>query len=789
MMHNVFRLLLILFTAAVLFGCTKAGSGNSAEHSSSPEGYAGSVSCRECHEKFYKLWSASFHGLAMQPYTKEFSENNLLPQTKSISIHNNTYRFDIDKGIMIVESPKGRKNYKAEHVMGGKYVYFFLTLLERGRLQVLPVSYDVRKKTWYNTTASFIRHFVDRTDDPVDWKDTLLTFNTACFGCHVSQLSTNYDLKTDTYRTVWAEPGINCETCHGPGQEHNRIARETPEGTPLKDPKIISTKTMTPRQRDDMCAPCHTKGGPITKSYTPGDRYFDHYDLVTLEHPDFYPNGCDLGENYTYTLWLMSPCVKAGKLECLHCHTSSGRYRFKHDKFNNACMPCHEKQVKNPEAHTHHKPDSEANKCITCHMPQTEFARMTRSDHSMRPPMPAATIAFKSPNACNICHQDKDAKWADFFVRKWRKRDYQAPVLHIARLVDNARKRDWSRLNDMLAYINRKERDEVYATSLIRLLRASHNTDILPALLRSAKDPSPLVRSAAVEALAFMPTMESLQALISAAGDEYRLVRIRAADALAAYQEVIAKMEIDEKDRKNMEKAKEEFLTFLLSRPDHWSSHYNMGNYHLESNNPSKALLNYKKALKLDPDAIPAMVNSAMAYARTGQNNKAEASLQKALKIEPDNATVNFNLGLLLAEQNRMKEAEKALRVALRTDPQLAPAAYNLCVILADEKIHEALEFCKKANELRSDEPRYGYTLAFYQDQKGDTDSAVKTLQSVIQNNPSFIDAPLFLGHIYEKQGKKEQAKGVYEKILLNKDIPQQDRYRIEMQLQGLRGQ
>ncbi|MCK5011784.1 MAG: hypothetical protein KAS98_14915, partial [Deltaproteobacteria bacterium] len=33
------------------------------------EGITGSTSCRSCHEKFYQLWSTSYHGLAMQPYT------------------------------------------------------------------------------------------------------------------------------------------------------------------------------------------------------------------------------------------------------------------------------------------------------------------------------------------------------------------------------------------------------------------------------------------------------------------------------------------------------------------------------------------------------------------------------------------------------------------------------------------------------------------------------------------------------------------------------------------------
>jgi hypothetical protein len=44
---------------------------------------------------------------------------------------------------------------------------------------------------------------------------------------------------------------------------------------------------------------------------------------------------------------------------------------------------------------------------------------MGRSDHSMRPPTPATTIAFHSPNACNLCHADHDAAWADQWVRKW----------------------------------------------------------------------------------------------------------------------------------------------------------------------------------------------------------------------------------------------------------------------------------------------------------------------------------------------------------------------------------
>jgi hypothetical protein len=438
------------------------------------QGYAGSESCKQCHERFYGLWSASRHGLAMQPYTSEFAKAQLTPQQKDVVIGKVEYRADLAKGVVTETGPKGTKQYKIEHALGGKNVYYFLTPFPKGRLQTLPVAYDVNRKMWYDTAGSGVRHFPGAGGgEPVSWTDPGYTFNTSCYSCHVSQLSTNYDLRTDTYKTTWAEPGINCETCHGPSAEHNRVMQETPKGQKPADPKIISVKKFTPEQHNAACAICHAKMSPFTATFTRGDRFFDHFDIATLEDPDFYPDGRDLGENYTYTSWLMSPCAKAGKIHCVSCHTSSGRYRFRaEEKANDSCMPCHKERVENATAHTHHKQGSPGNKCISCHMPMTSFARMNRSDHSMLPPTPAATIAYKSPNACNLCHQDKDAAWADKYVREWSPRDYQAPVLKRAALIEAARKGDWGRLAEMLDYITGKDRDEVFATSLIRMVPA-----------------------------------------------------------------------------------------------------------------------------------------------------------------------------------------------------------------------------------------------------------------------------------------------------------------------------
>ena len=677
----------------------------------------------------------------MQPYNYDFAQRNLTPQANDIRIGKNLYRADISRGWVMEKGPKRQIRYKIDHALGGKNVYYFLASFPGGRLQTLPVAYDVKKKSWFDTAASGVRHFPgEERGQTVNWKDPSYTFNTGCYNCHVSQLKSGYDLKTDTYKTTWQEPGINCETCHGPSAEHNRFMQAAPKGHQPKDYKIISVKKFSPEQHNAACSGCHAKMSPITPVVEPGGRFFDHYDLVTLENPDYYPDGRDLGENYTYTSWLMSPCAKAGKINCVSCHTSSGRYRFKsEEKSQAACLPCHEKQVKNASAHSHHSEGSPGNKCISCHMPMTSFARMNRTDHSMLPPTPAATIAFKSPNACNLCHADKDAAWADKHVRVWRSRDYQAPVLKRATLIEAARKRDWTKLPAMLDYIGTRERDEVFTTSLLRMVPSSGNPKVIPVLLAALKDPSPLVRSAAADVFKQMAAPEAVKALLTAAGDEYRLVRIRATSSLLPY----SNLQLSQSEKKTLETANAEFLASLTSRPDQWFSYYNLGNYYMDSGEPQAAIRSYGTALKLEPRAALVLVNASLAYARLGQPQKAESSLNRALKIAPDSAAANFNMGLLRAEQKDFMGAEKYLKLALQHDPQMAQAAYNLCVSLAEDRIDQSLTYCRKAAELRPENPRYAYTLAYFLYRKGEKEQAEKVLEKILEIHPQYRDALL----------------------------------------------
>jgi tetratricopeptide (TPR) repeat protein len=775
------KLFWLLFAGVCIFmvSCVQRQENQVAENE-----YSGSESCIQCHERFYKLWSPSHHGKAMQPINAEFIANENVPPSDEFSLEGKIYNVEYaDTSMVMYERSNGvEKKYDVVWALGGKNVFYFLTPLEKGKLQTIPLAYDVRKKTWYNNPESAVRHFPEGTpDEALPWKDRMYTFNTSCYGCHVSQLSTNFSLKSDSYETTWKEPGINCETCHGPSGEHVRIFQNAKEGEEFEDIGLVVTKTFTPEQHNSSCAPCHAKMQPITPSFMPGDRYFDNYDLTTLENADFYPDGRDLGENYTYTGWMMNPCKASSDLHCVTCHTSSGRNRFK-DNPNDACVKCHQENAQNVVAHSGHKADSEGAICVNCHMPKTEFGRMVRSDHSFRPPMPEATINFDSPNACNICHADKSPEWANKIVMQRKNGNYQDETLTWAKLIQQARNNEWQNVQDILKIIEEDKLNEVEIASFIRLLANYNGEEKWKTVITALKNKSPLVRAAAAASLTGNYSEASGNALVDVCDDEFRLVRISAASSLAGFPAE----SFTETEAQLVAKATDEYMNSVVTRPDDWSSHYNLGIFHQNRGDANKALESYEIAARLYPEALMPLINSSVLYSYIGNQEKAEEILKKAVEIDPDNEAANLNLGLLLAEQGKMQEAEVALKAALQANPKQAVAAYNLSVIMARSNLEEAVQYAKIAAEIIPSEPKYSYTLAYFQLENNEKANAVKTLQNVISKNPDFLNAVSLLADIYLREGKKNEAVQLYENALRTEGISQQDKTGIRQAINSI---
>ena len=155
----------------------------------------------------------------------------------------------------------------------------------------------------------------------------------------------------------------------------------------------------------------------------PGKPFLDYYRPALLTSPLYHADGQQRGEVYNWGSFLQSKMYANG-VTCSDCHNPhSGKLRA---EGNALCATCHLPSKYDTTAHYHHKPASAGAACVACHMPTTTYMVVdARHDHSLRMPRPDLSVKFGTPNACNSCHTNRDARWAAAQVRKWYGHDPQ----------------------------------------------------------------------------------------------------------------------------------------------------------------------------------------------------------------------------------------------------------------------------------------------------------------------------------------------------------------------------
>ncbi|MCB9766949.1 MAG: hypothetical protein H6752_02050 [Candidatus Omnitrophica bacterium] len=108
-------------------------------------------------------------------------------------------------------------------------------------------------------------------------------------------------------------------------------------------------------------------------------------------------------------------------------------------------------------------------------------------------------------------------------------------------------------------------------------------------------------------------------------------------------------------------------------------------------------------------------------------------------------------------------------------------AAYNLGLLLAAEKPAEALDWLRKAHEIRPEVPEYSYTMAFYQIQNGAQEKGVQTLLAMVDAKMNYPDAYLLLIDLFKKEGKQDQVSDIVKKAMENPNLPTRFRQQIMM--------
>jgi tetratricopeptide (TPR) repeat protein len=90
----------------------------------------------------------------------------------------------------------------------------------------------------------------------------------------------------------------------------------------------------------------------------------------------------------------------------------------------------------------------------------------------------------------------------------------------------------------------------------------------------------------------------------------------------------------------------------------------------------------YRKALIIDPDLVPAIVNLANLHYARDEIIEAQALYERAISLDPDCFEAHFNLGNILHDLGRYESALVCYRDAVELNPRFADAHFYLAVTL-----------------------------------------------------------------------------------------------------------
>ena len=107
--------------------------------------------------------------------------------------------------------------------------------------------------------------------------------------------------------------------------------------------------------------------------------------------------------------------------------------------------------------------------------------------------------------------------------------------------------------------------------------------------------------------------------------------------------------------------------------------------YALQGDNET-ALEEFKKALQLDPDFLPARRNLVVTLFALQEYEKALARGKTVLKSHPDEFRIHYVVGAILLQRGKLDEAKQYFSNALKLAPDFKPAQDSLKKVLQASK-------------------------------------------------------------------------------------------------------
>lgn len=223
-------------------------------------------------------------------------------------------------------------------------------------------------------------------------------------------------------------------------------------------------------------------------------------------------------------------------------------------------------------------------------------------------------------------------------------------------------------------------------------------------------------------------------------------------------------------DLGDIDRAIQEYQKALKADPQSSLLHLNLASVFIKKNDALSAIAQLKQSIGLAPDAVEPHAILALVYAAQNKPDLAAGeytlALKNAAKLEPKNIEIYKSLAAIYLQQEKLKEAESIFKLIAGLAPADAQAHFYLGSIYYDSKDYIAAEKeFKAALKLKPDyHEALNFLGYFYLERDKEINRAGDLIRKALSfepDNGAYIDS---LGWFYFKKGKFKEALSELEK-------------------------
>jgi hypothetical protein len=617
--------------------------------------YVGMDACRNCHQDKFETFihtgmGMSFDRASGKKSLARFGKNEIIfdkhkdfyyhPYFRNDSLFVHEYRL---KGKDTIHSRTEQVGY----IIGSGQHTNSHIMNVNGYLYQVPATFYTQEARW-DLPPGFENGNNSRFNRKIEFE---------CVSCHNAypKMADGSENKYD-----FIANGIDCERCHGPGEQHvkDKIAGKLVDVSKEIDYSIVNPAKLPVELQLDVCQRCHIQGNAVLNS---GKSFFDFRpgmklsDVMNVFMPRY------SGENREHIMashverLKMSQCFLGANeglkrknsnslfsskqsLTCITCHNPHVSVKAT-DKnvFNNACKSCHQEnltssnrsEAKSCTEKLEVRVQNQDN-CVSCHMQKnytTDIPHVMTTDHFIRRPLEEKSVENIREFVGIVCINNPSpprSAIAEGYLSFYEKFTSNPLALDSAKkyLPDNSTENikdnfsslvRWAFLkNDfkkVAEYVSKSKLEDSFFQKM------KYNNDAAWTAYRIGESFNNL--SEYTNALKYF--------LLAVGLEPYNLEFRNKLGALQMSMERV-------KD------AKENFSFVYKENPKFVPALTNLGFYFLSvEGNARKAEQLYKEALHLDPDNEQALLNMAGLYVYKGEIVKAKGLLENILIKFPDN--------------------------------------------------------------------------------------------------------------------------------------------------------